>query len=144
MGGTGVTFVEHDLTQPLPFGDHSFDRVLSCLVLEHLREPAPHFAEMVRVLRPGGLAVVTVVTAMHPAMMLLGKQAGFRDPDSGDKIHPESHHAQILDYVMAALGAGFAIDALHEQAVDEALAARAPRATKYLGWSMLFAMKLAR
>ena len=137
--GGAVTFVEHDLSKPLPFRGGSFDRVISCLVLEHLREPEGHFVEMHRVLRPGGVAVVT---AMHPAMMLIGKQAGFHDPNSGDKIHPESHHAQISDYVVAALGAGFSIEAMVERAVDEALAARLPRAEKYLGWSMLLAMKL--
>lgn len=139
--GGDVTFLEHDLTEPLPFDDASFDRAISCLVLEHLREPQPHFAEMHRVLRPRGVAVVT---AMHPAMMLIGKQAGFRDPHSGDKIHPESHHAQVSDYVMAALGAGFSIEAMVEEAVDETLAARLPRAAKYLGWTMLLAMKLSR
>jgi malonyl-CoA O-methyltransferase len=138
-GGEGVAFVEHNLTEPLPFEAASFDRVISCLVLEHLKEPEPHFAEMRRVLRPGGFAIVT---AMHPAMMLIGKQAGFHDPDSGDKIHPESHHAQLSDYAMAALSAGWTIDAMIEQAVDEDLAKRAPRAEKYLGWTMLFAMRL--
>jgi hypothetical protein len=79
---------------------------------------------------------------MHPAMMLLGVQAGFRDPTSGDKIHPRSHDHQISDFVMAALGAELAVTALEEHRVDEALAEGYPRADKYLGWMMLFAMRL--
>jgi ubiquinone/menaquinone biosynthesis C-methylase UbiE len=138
-GAEAVQFVEHDLTGTLPFEPRSFDRVLSCLVLEHLDDLATHFGEIRRVLRDDGVAVVT---AMHPAMMLLGVQAGFRDVDSGEKIHPKSHDNQLSDFVMAALGAGLRPSHLLEGAVDEALAARFPRAEKYLGWMMLFAMRL--
>lgn len=44
---------------------------------------------------------------------------------------------------MAAAKAGFAFDHLSEQSVDEALADRLERARKYLGWPMLFLMRLA-
>ena len=35
-GAERVTFVEHNITEPLPFAPASFDRVLSCLVLDHV------------------------------------------------------------------------------------------------------------
>ncbi len=40
----------------LPYGDGSFDAVVSLQVLEHLHEPNRYMQEIVRVLRPGGKA----------------------------------------------------------------------------------------
>ena len=57
-----TTFVQHDLTQRLPFPDASFDVVLSESSLEHL-PPAARLAcveEAVRVLRPGGRLAVSI------------------------------------------------------------------------------------
>ena len=133
-----VTFVQHDLAQRLPFEDASFERVLSCLVLEHIADLHLLFSEMGRVCSPGGSIVVT---AMHPAMMLLGVQAGFRDPTTGDKMHPRSLRHQVSDFVNAAIGAGLRVDAMGEHAVDAALAANLPRAAKYEGWLMLLTLR---
>lgn len=44
----------------LPFGDEEFDTVLSTQVLEHTPKPWALFAEMGRVLRPGGTLIVTI------------------------------------------------------------------------------------
>jgi SAM-dependent methyltransferase len=38
-----------------PYPDASFDACASDYVLEHVADPAPHFAEVARVLRPGGV-----------------------------------------------------------------------------------------
>ncbi len=137
--GPGATFLAHDLADPLPFPAASFDRVLCGLVLDHVANLGLAFAEMRRVCRPAGLVVVS---AFHPAMMLRGVQARFRDPDTGEEIRPASYPHQISDYVLAAARAGFAFDHLSEHAVDEDLAARIERARRYLGWPMLFLMRL--
>ncbi|HEX2908845.1 MAG TPA: methyltransferase domain-containing protein [Phototrophicaceae bacterium] len=47
------TLVEAALER-LPYADNSFDLVTSSWVFEHLREPEITFAEIVRVLKPGG------------------------------------------------------------------------------------------
>lgn len=52
--------VESATADHLPFADNQFDCVVSIDVLEHLDQDQPFLAEIRRVLRPGGRAVVTV------------------------------------------------------------------------------------
>jgi hypothetical protein len=113
--------------------------VVSGLVLEHLRDLGAFFGEARRVLRPGARAVVS---AMHPAMLLLGSQARFTDPASGEVVQPGSFPHQLGDFVMAMLRSGFCVEGIGEHAPDERLAARYPRATKYVGWPMLVVFEL--
>ncbi len=138
-GAERVSWMRHDLARTLPLPDRSFDRVICGLVLEHIADLPLLFAEMGRICRPGG---AVVVSAMHPAMMLRGIQARFTDPATGRETRPRSHPNQISDFVMAAVGAGLRIDHVSEHAVGEDVAARMPRAVKYLGWPMLFVMRL--
>ena len=138
-GWDTVRFIEHDLNQPLPLPDAAFDRVLCCLVLEHIAALDVLFGEFRRICRPSGSIIIS---AMHPAMMLLGIQARFHDPATGRDIRPAGHPNQIADYVMGAVRAGLHFDHFSEHAVDEELAARSPRAAKYQGWPMLLLMRL--
>ncbi len=57
----GVTCqsVNGDATR-LPFPDNSFDRVLASEVLEHIPDDDAAFAELARVLKPGGTMAVTI------------------------------------------------------------------------------------
>ena len=137
--GLGIQWIAHDLHTPLPLPPGDFDRVICCLVLEHITQLKHLFAELGRICKPAGHIVVS---AMHPAMMLKGITARFTDPGSGRETRPQSHPNQISDFVMAALAAGLRIDHLGEHAVTQELASRSPRAQKYLGWPMLFMMRL--
>jgi malonyl-CoA O-methyltransferase len=134
-----IRFVQHDLAKPLPLPAAKFDRVLCCLVLDHIKNLDLLFGEMGRIVKPTGLVVVSV---MHPALMLRGVQARFVDPQTGVETRPESCPNRICDYVMAITRAGLRIRHMSEHAVDEALATRMPRAAKYLNWPMLLAMAL--
>lgn len=49
-----------DLSEPLPFPDASFDVVLCTQVLEHVENVELAGAEIARLLRPGGCALITV------------------------------------------------------------------------------------
>jgi ubiquinone/menaquinone biosynthesis C-methylase UbiE len=138
-GADKVRFLVHDLHERLPFADRSFDRVVSGLVLEHLHDMAPFFSEAHRVLKPGGRAVVS---GMHPAMFLRDVRARFRDPATGEKVEPGSVEHTLGDVVMAAVRAGFTLTGIDERAADAELAARYPRAGKYLGWPMLVVLRL--
>jgi SAM-dependent methyltransferase len=54
----GVRVIEMDATR-LDFPDASFDLVYSFNVFEHLPDPAATFAEVTRVLKPGGTAFIS-------------------------------------------------------------------------------------
>jgi malonyl-CoA O-methyltransferase len=136
-----IQFISHDLARPLPFADGFFDRVVCGLVLDHIPDLERFFGELKRICSLKGFLVISV---MHPAMMLRGVQARFHDAESRREIRPESFPHSLSDYFMAATGAGLHLDHASEQAVDHALAARIPRAERYLDWPMLFVMRLSR
>jgi ubiquinone/menaquinone biosynthesis C-methylase UbiE len=138
-GPAAIRFLIHDLHEPLPFREQTFDLVVSGLVLEHLRDLQRFFHEARRVLRLGGRAVVS---AMHPAMFLRGSQARFTDPYSGQVVQPGSFAHQLGDFVMAAVRAGFCMEAIGEHAPDAKFAAQYPRAEKYVGWPMLVVLRM--
>ena len=141
VSAADVRFIVHDIHEPLPLDDASFDAVVSGLVLEHLRDLDGFFIEAHRVLRPGGHAVVS---AMHPAMFLRDSRARFTDPDSGEVIAPGSLPHQLGDFVMAALDAGFALHHIGEHAPDAEFVRRYPRSERYLGWPMLVVLVMWR
>lgn len=61
-GGESVAFAVID-GLGLPFPDHSFDLVTSFQVVEHVADPVPYLQEIRRVLRPGGIAILTTPNA---------------------------------------------------------------------------------
>jgi malonyl-CoA O-methyltransferase len=138
-GASAIRFAAHDLHQPLPLADKAFDVVVSGLVLEHLRDIPAFFREVQRVLRSGGRAVIS---AMHPAMFLRGSQARFTDPSSGEVVQPGSVRYQLGELTVAALRAGFLIDAIHECSPDRQFAEQFPRAEKYVDWPILVVFEL--
>jgi ubiquinone/menaquinone biosynthesis C-methylase UbiE len=137
--GQAIHFVAHDLHHPLPFADGAFDLVVSGLVLEHLGDLHAFFREARRVTRGGGRAVLS---AMHPAMFLRGSQARFTDPTSGELVQPGSIRHDLGAITMAALAAGFDIQAIQEHAPDRRFAEQFPRAEKYVDWPMLVVFEL--
>ncbi|QDB78595.1 methyltransferase domain-containing protein [Georgenia wutianyii] len=70
--GQTVPLTIHDLSQPLPYEDETFDDVVASLVLHYLQDWDPPLAEIRRVLKPGGRLVASVnhpfarqINAMH-------------------------------------------------------------------------------
>ena len=129
-----VSFVIHNLHEPLPFKQGEFDLVVSGLVLEHIGDLASFFSEVERVLVNSGRAVIS---AMHPAMFLRDSQAQFTDPCSGEKIRPGSLPHQLSEIVMSAVSTSLELVHFSEYSADAQLAAKFARSEKYVGWPML-------
>jgi ubiquinone/menaquinone biosynthesis C-methylase UbiE len=102
----------------LPFDDESFDIAVSSLALTHVPDLGPALAEMARVVRPGGYAVLS---DMHPEIVRLGITAGFRTGD-GDSLalgHVPNLQHEIGAYVNGFVAAGWEICACVESVMPE-------------------------
>lgn len=72
-----ISLIEHDLAFPLPFSDDEFDVVTSLANLEHLHNPKETLKEVYRVLKPGGILLLTVPsTYSKPVLEFLAFKLG--------------------------------------------------------------------
>jgi malonyl-CoA O-methyltransferase len=104
VGHADVRFEVGDITQPWPAEDASCDLVVVTLVLEHVEDLAPVFAQARRVLAEGGRLYIA---EYHPYRQLAGGQARFT-PDGSDQEQfvPAWRHS-VSEFVTAAIRAGF-------------------------------------
>lgn len=65
IGDLRVNLKEANATK-LPFADKTFDRIIASEVLEHILEDEKAISEMYRVLKPGGIALITVPNKNYP------------------------------------------------------------------------------
>jgi len=101
-GLRNVTFQQGN-AEALPFGDARFDGVVTRLAVHHFADPQRALGEMLRVLRPGGMAVIVdVVSSEDPRESVLQNAIErLRDPS-----HVRMLPASELDACIA--GSGFA------------------------------------
>ena len=71
---TAAERVRHDLNRDptLPFADATFDDAVCCVSVDYLTRPVEVFAEVARVLRPGGRFVVTWSNRCFPTKAIRG------------------------------------------------------------------------
>lgn len=74
-----VPCAEVSADERLPFEDASFDVLYSIEVIEHLRHPYGFLEEVWRVLRPGGLAVITAPNVLNISARFRQLWTGFPD-----------------------------------------------------------------
>jgi malonyl-CoA O-methyltransferase len=88
----------------LPLADRGFDVVWCRLVIGHLADPAPVYAELARVADAGA---TVIVTDFHPQAWAAGHRRTFRD---GDAVLELIHHVHAVPaHVAAARAAGLAL-----------------------------------
>jgi SAM-dependent methyltransferase len=97
----GASFTHGDVTA-LPLPDDHADLVVCALALAHLPDLRPAFAELARVLRPGGHLIVTDV---HQETVALGSVPHVRLTDGRAGLIPSYRH-RASDYLQAALPLG--------------------------------------
>jgi len=66
--------VVHDLNADprLPFDDASFDHATCCVSVDYLTQPVDVFRDVARVLRPGGIFVITFSNRLFPTKAIRG------------------------------------------------------------------------
>ena len=115
-GVDGLRFTRLDLEEPLPFADESFDAVVSLEGVEHLLSPARCLAEFCRVLRLGGVLVLTtpninnVQSRWH--YLVGGRFSGFRPvarralagPDAHAVAHVTPPYLPTIVYILSRHG----------------------------------------
>jgi ubiquinone/menaquinone biosynthesis C-methylase UbiE len=124
LATSNVKFLRHDVRDPWPVPPASVDLVVGNLILEHVHDLAPVYFEAARVLRPGGQLFVC---ELHPYRQLLGAQAHFVDPNTGEQVNVTAHVHTVSEYVNGGIEAGLMLRALGEWTEDDAPSAAPPR-----------------
>lgn len=131
-------FVQADLGGPLPFADDVFDGVVSSLAFHYVREWDALFAELRRVLSPGGWLLVSV---QHP-------HADFEEYAGAENYHERerveatwesfgppvtvpAYRRALAAMFDPALANGFRLDRLVEPTPTDAYRAAAPERYAY-------------
>jgi SAM-dependent methyltransferase len=111
-------FRDGDLTA-LPLPDDHVDLAVCALALAHHRDLRPAFAELARVLRPGGHLVVTDI---HHEMVTLGSVPHVRSAEGEPQLIPSYRH-RASDYLNAAMAVGLQLRRCEEPCSEPAPAA---------------------
>jgi len=107
---SNVQLAQWDLLQPWPVADASVDLVACSLVLEHIDDLRPYFAEAARVLAPGAHLWVC---ELHPYKQYNGSQARFTAASGNTvKVAAFTHH--ISDFTSTAAAFNLRLAALNE------------------------------
>lgn len=119
-----VRFVEHDITRPWPVSDASIDLVVGNLVLEHVRDLGPIYAEAARVLRAGGQLFLC---ELHPYRQLRGSQAHYEDDETNRIVPVTAYRHSVSEYVNGGVVAGLVLRTLGEHVEESAPPDAPPR-----------------
>ncbi|HEV3084221.1 MAG TPA: class I SAM-dependent methyltransferase [Gemmataceae bacterium] len=133
LDGFPVEWLPHLLPAAMPFPDEAFALIVAGLVAEHIADLPALLAEAVRVLGPGGRLVLS---ALHPERTAAGQRARFIDPETGVRRPIVTYHRTTAEYLRAAAAAGLVLASEQTLVVTEEVAARLPRASRYVGLAL--------
>lgn len=101
----GIDLIEADLSEPLPIADSSVDATTSLAVIEHLDRPDVHLSEMHRILRSGGVAIITTPSTRSKRLLeLLAFRLHVID---AAEIRDHKHYYTKTELRTLLVGAGF-------------------------------------
>jgi malonyl-CoA O-methyltransferase len=148
-----IRWTQGDLTGTLPISDGAFDVAVCPLVLSFLPEVRPAFAEMARILRPGG---ALVVSDYHPhglhAARAASAAAGRRDhapylrfttADGAECRIAQTPH-RISDLFAAARAAGLILEHVAEPVCDRRLASAHTSLREMVGVPLTLILRFRR
>ena len=97
----GIQPVQANVEEPLPFEDGSFDAVVAGELFEHLQFPDALVAEIVRVLRPGGVLAGSVPNAFRVQSRLRFLRG---EPPEDDPTHLRMFSPAALRQLLSRFG----------------------------------------
>lgn len=107
--GLSIDFRQEELNA-LSFADGSFDLVLCALALSHNPDPTEPCAELARMVRPGG---VVLISDLHPFMQEVMGGAASEIELADGQAHPfPLFHREVSAYEEAVTAAGLKIEAV--------------------------------
>ncbi|MGV3589391.1 MAG: class I SAM-dependent methyltransferase [Adhaeribacter sp.] len=121
VSANNVTFMQADITTEWPFETESFDLVSFSLVLEHIADLNFIFAQVAKVLKPGGHVYLG---ELHPFKQYAGTKARFDTETGRTELECFTHH--ISEFTQAAHEQQLILLNLNEY-FDEADQAKLPR-----------------
>jgi ubiquinone/menaquinone biosynthesis C-methylase UbiE len=93
----GVKFIQADVTKEWSFAEAGYDLITFSLVLEHIEKLEHIFAEVAKVLKPGGLVYIG---ELHPSKQYSGSKARFETTEGTQIVHCFNHN--VSDFIEAA------------------------------------------
>jgi SAM-dependent methyltransferase len=78
--------------QTLPLADGDFDAVINCVSVQYLQYPEVVFAEVGRILKPGGIAIFSFSNRMFYQKAI----AAWRDGSEGDRVELVKSYFQAV------------------------------------------------
>lgn len=95
----------------LPYPEATFDAILANHVLEHVEDDRAAMSEILRVLRPGGLALLQVPIAL--GLKITREDPTARTPEARERVHGQRDHVRLYanDYPDRLRAVGFEVHA---------------------------------
>ena len=101
--GAGNVSIHEAVLEALPFADGAVDAAVANMVLHHAPEPAAMIAEMMRVVRPGGMVAITDEIE-HSYEWMRAEQADLWLGFAEAEIEGFFQQARLVEYGYASLG----------------------------------------